>query len=61
MSYLLKNFLRGLLLLVPMAAAIYVVVYLYNFLDNLIPRKVFKNIFYIFYGIKAIIRRVNSI
>ena len=37
MSYLLKNFLRGLLLLVPMAAAIYVVVYLYNFLDNLIP------------------------
>ena len=42
MSYLLKNFLRGLLLLVPMAAAIYVVVYLYNFLDNLIP--VVKNI-----------------
>ena len=42
MSNLLNNFLRGLLLLVPMAAAIYVVVYLYNFLDNLIP--VVKNI-----------------
>ena len=38
----MNNFLRGLLLLVPMAAAIYVVVYLYNFLDNLIP--VVKNI-----------------
>ena len=42
MSNLLNNFLRGLLLLVPMAAAIYVVVYLYNFLDNLIP--VVKNV-----------------
>jgi len=42
MSNLLNNFLRGLLLLVPMAAAIYVVVYLYNFLDNLIP--IVKNI-----------------
>ena len=42
MSNILNNFLRGLLLLVPMAAAIYVVVYLYNFLDNLIP--VVKNI-----------------
>ncbi len=42
MSNLFNNFLRGLLLLVPMAAAIYVVVYLYNVLDNLIP--VVKNI-----------------
>jgi len=42
MGNLLNNFLRGLLLLVPMAAAIYVVWYLYNFLDNLIP--IVKNI-----------------
>ena len=42
MRNLLNNFLRGLLLLVPMAAAIYVVWYLYNFLDNLIP--IVKNI-----------------
>ena len=34
--------MRGLLLLVPMAAAIYVVWYLYNFLDSLIP--IVKNI-----------------
>ena len=33
MRNLLNNFLRGLLLIVPMAAAIYVVWYLYNFLD----------------------------
>ncbi len=37
MRNLLNNFLRGLLLIVPMAAAIYVVWYLYNFLDSLIP------------------------
>tara|TARA_B100000959_G_scaffold278809_1_gene337807 strand:+ start:163 stop:711 length:549 start_codon:yes stop_codon:yes gene_type:complete len=42
MGNLLNNFLRGLLLLVPMAAAIYVVWYLYNFLDSLIP--IVKNI-----------------
>ena len=42
MRNLLNNFLRGLLLLVPMAAAIYVVWYLYNFLDSLIP--IVKNI-----------------
>jgi uncharacterized membrane protein len=34
---LLNNFFRGLLLIVPMAAAIYVVWYLYNFLDSLVP------------------------
>ena len=37
MRQLLNNFLRGLLLIVPMAAAIYVVWYLYNFLDSLVP------------------------
>ena len=37
MRNFLNNFLRGLLLLVPMAAAMYVVWYLYNFLDGLIP------------------------
>ena len=37
MRNLINNFLRGLLLVVPMAAAIYVVWYLYNFLDSLIP------------------------
>ena len=37
MRNLLNHFLRGLLLLVPMAGAIYVVWYLYDFLDNLIP------------------------
>ena len=42
MRNLINNFLRGLLLVVPMAAAIYVVWYLYNFLDSLIP--VAKNI-----------------
>ena len=42
MRNLLNNFLRGLLLIVPMAAAIYVVWYLYNFLDSLIP--IAKNI-----------------
>ena len=42
MRNLISNFLRGLLLVVPMAAAIYVVWYLYNFLDSLIP--VAKNI-----------------
>ena len=36
MSNLFNHFLRGLLLLVPMAGAIYVVWYLYDFLDNLI-------------------------
>ena len=42
MRNLINNFLRGLLLVVPMAAAIYVVWYFYNFLDSLIP--VAKNI-----------------
>ena len=42
MRNLINNFLRGLLLVVPMAAAIYVVWYLYNFLDSLI--RVAKNI-----------------
>ena len=42
MRNLISNFLRGLLLVVPMAAAIYVVWYLYNFLDGLIP--IAKNI-----------------
>ena len=42
MRNLINNFLRGLLLVVPMAAAIYVVWYLYYFLDSLIP--VAKNI-----------------
>ena len=42
MRNFINNFLRGLLLIVPMAAAIYVVYYLYNFLDNLIP--IAKNI-----------------
>ena len=37
MGNLLNNFLRGLLLIVPMAGAIYVVWYLYSFLDNIIP------------------------
>ena len=36
MSNLINNFLRGLLLLVPIAAAIYVVVTIYNTLDSLI-------------------------
>ena len=36
MRNFLNNFLRGLLLLVPMAAAMYVVWYLYNCLDGLI-------------------------
>ena len=34
MRNLFNHFLRGLLLLVPMAGAIYVVWYLYDFLDN---------------------------
>ena len=42
MRNLLNNFLRGLLLIVPMAAAIYAGWYLYNFLDSLIP--IAKNI-----------------
>jgi len=37
MRHLFNHFLRGLLLLVPMGAAVYVVWYLYDFLDNLIP------------------------
>ena len=36
MRNLLNNFLRGLLLLVPMAAAMYVVYYIYTMLDSLI-------------------------
>ena len=36
MVNLLNNFLRGLLLLVPMAAAMYVVYYIYTMLDSLI-------------------------
>ena len=37
MGNFLNNFLRGLLLIVPMAGAMYVVWYLYDFLDNIIP------------------------
>ena len=36
MRNFLNNFLRGLLLLVPMAAAMYVVYYIYTMLDSLI-------------------------